>query len=298
MRNPAGTGPPFVALMPTLVGFVGLGIASTAMLILHLVAIGQVDPVSTTLSDYVFVAGYGWLFPTAVIGVAAAGFAVLGTLRQAPVTSDPLLRGSVMLASVCCLLVAAFPTTRFAPLTLSAQIHRYAAGVAFCCVPLAAWLLATRLRDTGMSPGRVLGLHRSAVASSLLLIVVVTAQLGLLPEPIPHWSGLFQRAQLLVQLVILGQLLHTLTRIPIRRVRAPRTRVYPERGAHVRAGSKHARGLWAPCQPVLADLPSPYARLRRDHVRGRGTDRHSHTEPARSAQRVHRTNGRRTRRRT
>lgn len=178
------------------------------MTVLNVVASGQVDPVSSTMSNYVFVDGYGWLFPAAVLGMAAGGFAVLLSLARSVLGSGTLLRVAMLLASVCCLLVALFPTNRTGPLTISAEIHRYAAGVAFCCVPIAALLLAARL-DAEFPPSQQgVRLRRSALASTLILAVFLTSHLGLMPESMQHLRGLFQRIQFAVQLLTLTQLLH------------------------------------------------------------------------------------------
>ena len=193
--------------IPALLGFGGLTVSAVAMIALQLVASGQVDPVSSTMSNYVFVAGYGWLFPAAITGMAAGGFAVLPALARSVLGSGTLLRLTVLLASVCCLLVALFPTNRTGPLTLSAEIHRYAAGVAFCCVPIAALLVATRLNALFPRSPRAYRLRGSALVSSLILVVFLTSHFGLMPEFMQHLRGLFQRLQFAVQLVTLAQLL-------------------------------------------------------------------------------------------
>lgn len=198
-RRPSAT----VALL----GLVGVLVSVASMTVLHVVASGQVDPLSSTMSNYVFVPGYGWLFPAAVLGMAAGGFAVLLALAQGVLGSGTLLRLAMLLASVCCLLVAIFPTNRTGPLTVSAEIHRYAAGVAFCCVPIAALLVAARINAVAPGSTQSIRLRRSALASALILAVFLTSHLGLMPEFMQHLRGLFQRLQFAVQLVTLTQLL-------------------------------------------------------------------------------------------
>src|SRR5699024_4229340 len=173
-------------------GAASLLTAVTAMLILHLVAYGRTDPMSSTLSNYIFVPGYGWLFPTAVLATAGAGFAVLYELTRSLPQPRLSLRLTVLLASLCCLLVALFPTDRAGPLTLSAEIHRYAAGAAFCCVPLAAWLLSRDPFVLRTRTHHAARLHRMTVVSAVILVVVLTSQLGLLPDAEHRIRGLLQ----------------------------------------------------------------------------------------------------------
>src|SRR5699024_2875872 len=195
MTNPLTTEPDRRPRGMVALGFAGLLMSALAMLILHVIAPARISPVHTTLSNYVFVAGYGWLFPAAVLGTAVAGCAIRGALRPPAVNAGALLQLTVTLASVCCLLVALFPTDRAEPVTLSAQIHRYAAGVACCCVPVAAWLLARRLSATGTNTAGAVRLHRTVCWNGAFLAMLLVSQTDLAPEAVQQLRGLLQRVQ-------------------------------------------------------------------------------------------------------
>src|SRR5699024_543541 len=237
---------------------------------------------------YIFVPGYGWLFPTAVLATAGAGFAVLYELTRSLPQPRLSLRLTVLLASLCCLLVALFPTDRAGPLTLSAEIHRYAAGAAFCCVPLAAWLLSRDPFVLRTRTHHAARLHRMTVVSAVILVVVLTSLLGLLPDAVHRIRGLLQRIQFLAQLAILAQLLRTLRVGPQQRRYVPRRRVCLRPWPTHSRGQRTRVGLRTCCQRQGAVLPSPYGRLRRDHLRGRRADRHHHPEPPHRTHRLHR----------
>ncbi|GGS42971.1 DUF998 domain-containing protein [Actinokineospora fastidiosa] len=190
-------------------GFVGLALSAVFMVGVHVVGSGQINPVDSTLSTLVFVDGYGWMFGVSVLAMAMAAVGLLLTVPR----TDRLLRAALGLAALSCLLVAVFPTNRSGPLTVSAEIHRYAAGVAFFCVPIAAVLVAARLRR---STTRRWLLH-SATATAVLLLVFLVSHFGLVPTEIQEMRGLFQRMMFVLQLAILAQLLRARQPAPVLR---------------------------------------------------------------------------------
>ena len=181
-------------------GFVGLALSGIFMLGIHIVGSGQIDPLDSTLSALVFVDGYGWMFGVSVLAMAGAA---AGLVMLAP-RSQVLLRSTLALVAFCCVLVAVFPTNRSGPLTVSAEIHRYAAGVAFFCVPLAALLVAGRLERVDVHRR---WLMRAMAATAGLLVVFLVSHFGLVPEVMQEMRGVFQRAMFVVQLVVLALLL-------------------------------------------------------------------------------------------
>src|SRR5262245_56716652 len=57
-------------------GAVGLVFAALFMGGLNIVAIGRMNPLNTTMSDYVFVPGAGWMFPASLLAMCVAGAGV------------------------------------------------------------------------------------------------------------------------------------------------------------------------------------------------------------------------------
>ncbi|GAA4435300.1 hypothetical protein GCM10023148_41770 [Actinokineospora soli] len=196
-------------------GFVGLALSAVFMLGVHIVGSGQIDAVGSTLSTLVFVDGYGWMFGASVLAMAVAAVGLVSL-------SEGLLRNTLAVVAVCCVLVAVFPTNRSGPLTVSAEIHRYAAGVAFFLVPVAALLVIRRL---GRGTVERRWLVRSMAGTAALLVVFLVSHFGVVPEAMQDMRGVFQRMMFVLQLLILAQLLRTqrpaTPAVAVRRVPVP-----------------------------------------------------------------------------
>lgn len=190
-------------------GVVGLVFAALLMGGLNVVAFGQMSPMNTTMSDYVFVPGAGWMFPAALLAMCVAGVGVGVGLAARGLLGGVLPKLSLGLALLGLLLAAAFRTDLGdESLTLSAQVHRYAAGVVFFCVPITAVLVARR-----MVRGRAL--YVGAAVASVLLALFLTCHLGPMPDALGEMSGLLQRLLFVAELVVLGQLVRVVSRPPV-----------------------------------------------------------------------------------
>lgn len=187
-------------------GVVGLVFAALLMGGLNVVAYDRMNPMNTTMSDYVFVPGAGWMFPAALLAMCVAGAGAGVGLAARGLLRGLLPRLSLGLALLGLLLAAVFPTDLGdVSLTLSAQIHRYAAGVVFFCVPITAVLIARRLE-------RPRSLYVGATVASVLLTLFLTCHLGPMPDALGKMSGLLQRLLFVSELVVLGQLMHVVSR--------------------------------------------------------------------------------------
>jgi heme A synthase len=109
-------------------------------------------------------------------------------------------------------LVAVFPTDPGESVSLSAQIHRYAAGVVFFCVPIAALLVASRLRDIGRMPRYRTCLQASVIFTGIVLAVFLASQSAMAPESLYGTLGLWQRVLFVAELSLLAQLAFLITR--------------------------------------------------------------------------------------
>ncbi|HEX5407511.1 MAG TPA: DUF998 domain-containing protein [Pseudonocardiaceae bacterium] len=185
--------------------FGAIAVAVLAMVALHLLGAGRLNPATTTVSDYVSLPGGALLLAIAVLAVALATAAVpVGLLRAG-------LPGKVCwpFGLGCAGLVAtiAFPTNALGTAESPATVlHRYAAGVFFVSLPVAALMVLRQL------PNRLvrLGTAVSVVAGVLFLVSHI-------PLLLPDWPGaheiadvlprgLAERALLTVDIALLGTL--------------------------------------------------------------------------------------------
>ncbi len=190
-------------------GVVGLVFAALLMGGLNIVAADRMNPLNTTMSDYVFVPGAGWMFPAALLAMCVAGAGVGIGLAARGLLSGVLPKLSLGLAMLALLLAAAFETDLGdQSVTLSAQIHRYAAGVVFFCVPITAVLVARRM-------ARRRALYLVAAIATMTLALFLTCHLGPMPDALGELSGLLQRVLFVAELGVLGQLVWVASRAPV-----------------------------------------------------------------------------------
>jgi len=183
-------------------GFAGLVFAALFMGGLNLVASGQMSPLSTTMSDYVFVDGVGWLFPASLLAMCVAGVGVVIGLSARGLLRGTVGRLAMGLAMLGLVLAAAFRTDLGdTSVSMSAQIHRYAAGVVFFCVPVAVFAVARELEARARR-----SLHVSVIVTAVVLTLFLTCHLGPMPDVIGELSGLIQRLLFVAELVLLAQL--------------------------------------------------------------------------------------------
>lgn len=204
--TPAVLSVPRPAPVGVFLGAVGLVFAALFMGGLNAVALGRMNPLDTTMSDYVFVPGAGWMFPASLLAMLVAGAGVGVGLWARGLLHGVLPKLSLGLALVGLLLAATFETDLGeASVSLSANIHRYAAGVVFFCVPITAFLVARRV-------SRPRSLYVGVVATSVLLTLFLTCHLGPMEGVFGDVSGLLQRLLFCSQLVVLAQLVRVVQR--------------------------------------------------------------------------------------
>lgn len=184
------------------------GVVASALFMTHLtvVAWDRMNILDTTMSDYVFVPAVGWMFGAAVLCMCVAGIGATAGLAAIRLLDGGLLRAALGFAVLGSLLAALFPTDLGESLSTSAQIHRYAAGVVFHCVPIAAFLVARRLTGVGYLARDRKWLYGNVIVTSLVLTLFMTSHLGALPEALRELNGLFQRMLFVLELTLLGQI--------------------------------------------------------------------------------------------
>jgi energy-converting hydrogenase Eha subunit A len=182
------------------------------VLVLHVLAIDEVDPVRRTLSQYAL-GPWKPVFDAGVLAVAVGSVAVLVGLAR---TGLARVRGTTvaLLAvwSACLLVVVAFEKIDWSvgP-TPTGYVHRYASLLAFFCLPVAALALGRAWRDDARwsrfaASTRWLGIASLAWLAPILLGFVLRPLTG-----IPWWQfvplGLFERGLALTEVaavVVMG----------------------------------------------------------------------------------------------
>jgi hypothetical protein len=192
---------------PVGVVFGAIGVAVLAMLVLHLRGAGRLDPLTTTVSDYVSLPGGAVLLTVAVVAIAVAtATTAIGLLRAGlPAPAAPSVSFGLGCAGL--LAAAAFPTNPIGTVTsLDTVLHRYAAGLFFVCLPVAALLTLRRVPD----PATRLLTTASVVASLLFLASHLPLVFPGFPDAhvvgalLPR--GLAERTALAVDLTLLASL--------------------------------------------------------------------------------------------
>jgi len=215
----AGSRPSVLAVR---IGLAGIVCSLLFMTRLTVAAWDRMSVLNTTMSDYAYVPTFGWMFGASVLCIGFAGIGAMAGLATIRLLDGVLLKLALGLAVLGSVLAAMFRTDLGESLSTSAQIHRYAAGVVFFCVPIATFLVARGLTGVGyLARDRKL-LYANVIVTSIVLTLFMTSHFGVMPELLQELNGVFQRVLFVLELVLLGQL----TLLPLR-FRVPRQHVEP-----------------------------------------------------------------------
>ncbi len=184
---------------PVALGFTGLGFAAVFFVVLHVLAPASLNPLREPMSDYALADGVGWMFPVAVGFIAIGGAGATLGLARAGWLGTGWLRWTMTVIVISAIGTAVFPTDEEFPLSLTAEIHRYAAVTLFVAVPIAAMLAAT-------ARGHDAWLLVTGLVATGLLVVFLLSHLAVMPQAMQDLRGLFQRVLVVVELAILGRL--------------------------------------------------------------------------------------------
>ncbi|WP_206784822.1 DUF998 domain-containing protein [Amycolatopsis sp. MtRt-6] len=186
------------------------GLSVVTALVLHVTQAAVVDPVRQVISDYALSPAAGG-FAVCVLALAAGtGCLLAGLDRAGLAVSRPVvaLAGCWGAGLTLC---AFFPTTPTgAPMTFSAEVHRYAGLVLFVSLPAAAGLLARSAAHHPRHRGLAGRLRRYTRWAWAALAVFLLSQLPVLLAPPggfdgPLFQGLAERLVFVVYLVLLGE---------------------------------------------------------------------------------------------
>lgn len=200
------TAAPRPSVFAVRLGLSGIVLSALFMLQLTIRSWDRMSVLNTTMSDYVFVPGIGWMFEAAVLCMAVAGIGAMAGLAAIRLLAGGLLPVALGLAVLGSLLAAVFRTDLGESLSTPAQIHRYAAGVVFFCVPIATYLVARRLTGVGYLAGYRKWLYTNMIVTSVVLTLFMTSHFGVMPELLQELNGLFQRMLFVLELTLLAQI--------------------------------------------------------------------------------------------
>ena len=187
-----------------------LALTVLPMVYLHLVSIGRLDPLRTTVSDYVSVPGGAVLLAISTIALAVAAAGLPAQLSNAGRPVPAAARISLVLGCVGLLASVVFPTNVLGTAAdESTVLHRYAAALLFIAVPIAAWALARAAARAG-TPTPATG--RLAVVSALVGIAFLISHIPLVFPDFPRGDliatilprGLVERILLIVDICVLA----------------------------------------------------------------------------------------------
>lgn len=193
-------------LVPLVVA--GLVLSLFPIVYLHVASIGELSPITHTISDYIFVDNGGGLLAVTALSLAAASVGLLvalvrsGLPRRGPVA---VLMG---LWATGLTVATVFPTDPTGtPTSFSGAVHRYAGAVMFASLPLAGWLISrTFISSTS--------LRRFSVAAGITSVAFMVSHVAVLsPGSGTVVLGLFER----VLFALLYCLLFTLASTVVRR---------------------------------------------------------------------------------
>ncbi|WP_410643765.1 DUF998 domain-containing protein [Amycolatopsis sp. lyj-346] len=185
------------------------GLSVATALVLHLTQAAEVDPVRQVISDYALSAGAVGFAVSVLTLAAGTGFLLAGLARAGlPVTRPVVALAACWGAGLA--LCAVFPTIPTgAPMTFSAEVHRYAGLVLFVSLPAAAGLLARGAARHPVHRGLAARLRRHTRWAWAALAVFLLSQLPVLLAPSrgfdgPLFQGLAERLVFVAYLVLLG----------------------------------------------------------------------------------------------
>lgn len=201
--------PPVRAVSPLhgKVAVAGIAVAVAISVDLHLRLSGQVSPIWQTLSEYVYgrfdaTDSAAPLFNAMCLALALGSLALLaGIVKARRPRAVPALLGLWCTGLAVC---AAFPVDPHGQArSFSGQVHNYAALLAFLALPAAAWILTRRTNAECPWEPRRTTIRRLAVASALVVGVLLGSFLFQLASGDELTMGLFERILFTIDLMLL-----------------------------------------------------------------------------------------------
>jgi hypothetical protein len=190
---------------------------------LHLSSIGSLDPLTTVISDYVFLPGGFALLGTSAISLAVGCVALATGLGRGELPRSRTPAALFLTAAVALVLVAVFPThTPGTDPGLVSTVHRIAGGWTFAVLPLAAWMVARRARWApawaAAAPALTWGATAAGAVSALFVLNYVPIVIA--GSPLLPLIGGVQRVLCAAVMVVLVMTARA-TRLAVDRIHCP-----------------------------------------------------------------------------
>lgn len=123
----------------------GIVLSLFPIVYLHVASIGQLSPITHTISDYIFVRNGTGLLAVTALSLAAGSIVLLVALFRAGLPRRGLITVLLGLWAAGLAVAAMFPTDPTGtPTSFSGAVHRYAGAVMFVSLPLAGVLISRR----------------------------------------------------------------------------------------------------------------------------------------------------------
>jgi hypothetical protein len=190
---------------PVVLGCVGVALLPVA--VLHLSASTTVDPLASTISDYVTVPGGHALLGISAAALAAAGLVLAAALRHSALPGTGVPAALMVSWSAALLVVAVFPTNApGTPPDAAAAVHRVAGAWVFAVLPLVGVLVAWRARSAADRSGPVSAVAWWSGATAVASLAFLLAHIPVVVLGAPGFPLLGAIQRVLVA-AVLGTLL-------------------------------------------------------------------------------------------
>jgi Protein of unknown function (DUF998) len=197
--------------------------AFLSLLVLHVTGNGTLDPLSRTISDYVFLPGGYALLGVAGLALAVASIVLAAGLRRGALPDAGPPSALLMSMAGALALVTVFPTHDPATTAgLVSTVHRAAGGWVLVVLPQALWMIARRARTapgwTAAAPMLARCAAATAASSAAFLVFLLPIVIGGSPG-FPLLGGVQRVLYAVVMLVLV--VTARATRLAVEHVSAP-----------------------------------------------------------------------------
>ncbi|WP_447008762.1 DUF998 domain-containing protein [Saccharothrix sp. DSM 118769] len=155
---------------------------------LHVSSVGELSPITHTVSDYVFVDDGAGLLAVTALSLAASSAALLVALVRSGLPRWGPVAVLLGLWSAGLAVAVVFPTDPVGePTSFAGAVHRYAGAVMFAALPAAGWLVSRTFIGSVV-------LRRFSVAAGIASVVFMLSHAAVLfPGSGAVVLGLFER---------------------------------------------------------------------------------------------------------
>lgn len=207
------------------------------MIMAHIVGASVVDPFTDPISWYAFVPGGAAMIIAGGSLLALLGILITVRMYRGGIVSGPLPAAGMAIFCIAMIMVGAFPTDPpHSPATLSATVHRIAAGTAFAILPIVGLMISASISEPRTALPRRLRRAAYLLAALVGLFLAIHLPLAFAGSGIAAF-GLLERAGFVIMIGYLFLLAATI-----------------DRECYRRSGRQPAHDLSAGCPEVIPAL--------------------------------------------